>query len=127
MQRERRAAIARAEGDKRAVELAADARLYEAKRASEATRVAADADAYAIKAQAEADAEQTRVVAEAIRNDGQPAIDYEVMKRQVEALASVAASGNSKTVIIPSDIARAFGSLDILIDQIRSNSGVGRS
>ena len=107
--------------------MAADARLYEAQKASEATRISADAEAYAIKAQAEADAEQTSVVARAIRDDGQAAIDYEIMKRQVEALASVAASGNSKTVIIPSDITRAFGSLEVLVDQIRSNSSASRS
>ena len=119
-ERERRAAIARAEGDKRSVELAADARLYEAEKAAEAERISADAEAYAIKAKAAADAEQTRVVAEAILANGQPAIDFEIMKRQVEALAAVAASGNSKTVIVPSDITRAIGSLELLVE------GIGR-
>ncbi|MFP6563501.1 MAG: SPFH domain-containing protein, partial [Myxococcota bacterium] len=46
-ERERRAAIARAEGDKRSVELAADARLYEAQKAADAERISADAHAYA--------------------------------------------------------------------------------
>ena len=89
-ERERRATIAKAEGDKRSVELKADAELYEAQKQAEAVKVQADADAYAVKIKAEADAEQTRLIAEAIKNDGQPAINYEIMKRQVDGLAEVA-------------------------------------
>lgn len=117
-ERERRASIARAEGDKRSVELAADARLYEAQKAADAERISADAEAYAIKAKAEADAEQTRVVAQAILDNGQPAVDFEIMKRQVEGLTAIAAAENSKTVIVPSDITRAIGSLQVLIEGV---------
>ena len=84
-ERERRATIAKAEGDKRSVELKADAELYEAQKQAEAVKVQADADAYAVKIKAEADAEQTRLIAEAIKNDGQPAINYEII-RQIDLL-----------------------------------------
>ncbi|MDG2051141.1 MAG: SPFH/Band 7/PHB domain protein, partial [Myxococcota bacterium] len=77
-----------------------------------------DAEAYAIKAKAEADAEQTRVVAQAILDNGQPAVDFEIMKRQVEGLTAIAAAENSKTVIVPSDITRAIGSLQVLIEGV---------
>ena len=79
-ERERRAVIARSEGDKRSIELAADAKLYEAQKSAEAVRIEADAEAYAVKVKAEADAEQTRLLAKAISGNGQPAIDFEVMK-----------------------------------------------
>ena len=48
-ERERRALVAKAEGDKRALELAADAELYQARQNAAAVRVTADADAYATR------------------------------------------------------------------------------
>ena len=117
-ERERRATIAKAEGDKRSVELKADAELYEAQKQAEAVKVQADADAYAVKITAEADAEQTRLIAEAIKNDGQPAINYEIMKRQVDGLAEVAASNQTKTLVVPTDITKALGTLELFLDSL---------
>ena len=117
-ERERRAAIARAEGDKRSVELKADAELYEAKKQAEAVKVEADAEAYAVKIKAEADAKQTELIAEAINNDGQSAINYEIMKRQVEGLSDIASSNQTKTLCIPSDITKALGTLELFLDGI---------
>jgi len=117
-ERERRATIAKAEGDKRSVELKADAELYEAQKQAEAVKVQADADAYAVKITAEADAEQTRLIAEAIKNDGQPAINYEIMKRQVDGLAEVASSNQTKTLVVPTDITKALGTLELFLDSL---------
>ena len=114
-ERERRAAIARAEGDKRSIELAADARLYEAQRSAEAVRVEADADAYAVKVHAEAEAEQTRLIAVAISEGGQPAIDYEILKQQVEAMGSLASSEATKTLILPTNVTGVLGGLEALL------------
>ena len=114
--RERRAAIATAEGERRSIELKADAELYEAEKQAEAVRVTADAEAYAVKIKAEADAEQTRLVAEAINNDGQPAINFEIMKRQVEGISDLAGSNQSKTVVIPTDITKTLGSIETLLE-----------
>lgn len=122
-ERERRAAIARAEGEKRAVELAADAKLYEAQKEAEAIRVKAEADAYAIEVEAKANAEQTRVVAAAIAENGQPAINFEIMKRQVEALGEVAAGKSTKTVIIPTEVTGAIGSIETILQQFGKGSG----
>lgn len=121
-ERQRRAQIAAAEGAKRSTELAADARLYEAQRAAEAIRVQADADAYSIKISAEAEAEQTRMISEAINNNGQAAIEFEVLKRQVDALSNLAASGNAKTLIMPTDVTKTLGSLSVLADQLRGDA-----
>jgi len=117
-ERERRAAIARAEGEKRSVELAAEAKLYEAQKEAEALRITADATAYAVEVKAKADAEQTRLVAAAIADNGQPAVNFEIMKRQVEALGEVASADNSKTIIMPTDIANVIGSLQVLVDTL---------
>ena len=117
-ERERRATIAKAEGDKRSVELKADAELFEAQKQAEAVKVQADADAYAVKIKAEADAEQTRLIAEAIKNDGQPAINYEIMKRQVDGLAEVASSNQTKTLVVPTDITKALGTLELFLDSL---------
>ena len=117
-ERERRATIEKAEGDKRSVELKADAELYEAQKQAEAVKVQADADAYAVKIKAEADAEQTRLIAEAIKNDGQPAINYEIMKRQVDGLAEVASSNQTKTLVVPTDITKALGTLELFLDSL---------
>lgn len=120
-ERERRATIASAEGKKRSVELNADAQLYEARKIAEAVKITADADAYAIKAKAEADAEQTRVVGKAIKDDGQPAVNFEIMKRQVDGLTTIASSGQSKTIVIPSDVTKALGSLEVLLGSMPGN------
>ena len=113
-ERERRATVAKAEGERQRVELEADAQLYEATKKAEAIRLTADADAYAVIKKAEADAEQTRVVAEAIANEGQPAVDFEILKRQVDAIGRMAASENTKTIILPSDVTKTIGGLSTL-------------
>ena len=110
-ERERRATVARAEGERQRVELQADGELYEAQKNAEAIKLTADAEAYAVIKKAEADAEQTRVIAEAISKDGQPAIDFEVLKRQVEAIGLLASSDNTKTIVLPSDVTKTIGGL----------------
>jgi len=121
-ERQRRAIIATSEGQKRSVELAADAELYKASKEAEAIRVKADATAYSIEAEAKANAEQTRLIASAIAENGQPAINFEIMKRQIEALGDVASGSNTKTVIVPTDITKSMGVLETLLEQFRSKS-----
>ena len=96
----------------------ADAELYEAKKQAEAVKVEADAEAYAVKIKAEADAKQTELISEAINNNGQSAINYEIMKRQVEGLSDIASSNQTKTLFIPSDITKALGTLELFLDGI---------
>ena len=110
-ERERRATVARAEGERQRVELQADGELYEAQKNAEAIKLTADAEAYAVIKKAEADAEQTRVIAEAISQDGQPAIDFEILKRQVEAIGLLASSDNTKTIVLPSEVTNTIGGL----------------
>lgn len=116
--RQRRATVAEAEGEKRSVELAAEAELFEAQKKAEAIRVTADADAYAVKVKAEANAEQIRLIAEAINQDGQQAVNFELAKRQVEGLAELGASDQTKTLVVPTDVTKAFGSIEVLMSQL---------
>lgn len=117
-ERERRAVVAEAEGKKRAVELEAEAELYQAQKIAEAVKVQADADAYAIRVKAEAHAEQTRVIAAAIADNGQPAIDFEILKQQVQAISEMASSNNTKTLVVPSDVTKVLGSLEVVVDRL---------
>ena len=97
-ERARRATVTEAEGQKRAVELAADADLYQAEQEAKARRISADAEAYA-----------TQVVATAIADNGLEAAQYQVALKQVEALAAVAQGNGSQTVIVPAQAVEAFG------------------
>jgi len=121
-ERQRRAIIATSEGEKRSVELAAEAELFKASKEAEAIRVKADATAYSIEVEAKANAEQTRLIASAIAENGQPAINFEIMKRQIEALGDVASGSNTKTVIVPTDITKSMGVLETLLEQFRTKS-----
>ncbi|MFT7287824.1 MAG: regulator of protease activity HflC (stomatin/prohibitin superfamily) [Halieaceae bacterium] len=121
-ERERRATVARAEGERSRVELEADAQLYDAQRRAEGVKVAADADAYAVIKTAEAAAQQTELIGKAIANGGQPAIDYDILKRQVEAIGVLAGSENAKTIVLPTDITRTVGSLAAIQEALKGNS-----
>lgn len=122
-ERERRATVAKAEGEKKRVELEADAQLYEAMKKAEAIKLTADADAYAVVKKAEADAEQTKLIAQAIADNGQPAIDFEILKRQVDAIAKMASADNTKTIVLPSDVTKTIGGLAGLQEALRRNEG----
>ena len=97
-QRARRAQVTEAEGQKRAVELAADAELYAARQSAEARRIEADAEAYA-----------TQVVAKAIADHGLEAAQYQVALKQVEALNAMGQSNGSQTIVVPAIALEAFG------------------
>ena len=97
-ERERRAAVTRAEGQKRAIELNADAELYAAEQVAKARRIQADAEAYA-----------TGVVAAAIRENGLEAAQYQVALKQVEALNKLGEGSGKQTVLLPANALEAFG------------------
>ena len=106
-EREKRARIASAEGEKRSKELIADADLYAAKQKAEGIRAIAEAESY-----------QTEIIAKAIADMGEPAIRFEILKRQVEGLSQIASSGNTNTLIIPSEITGILGSLKTITEGI---------
>lgn len=121
-ERTRRATIAEAEGEKRSIELKAEAKLFEAQKEAEAIKLTADADAYAVKVKAKADAEQTKLLAEAISNNGQPAVNFEVMKRQIEAVGELASAESTKTIILPTDVTGVLGGLETLMQTVKKST-----
>ena len=118
-ERKRRATIAEAEGKKRSIELLAEAELFKAEREADAVRISADAQAYSVKIQAEADAEQTRLLATAISKNGLPAVEFEIAKRQVDAIGTLASSENAKMIVIPTDVTAAIGTLSSILEVIK--------
>ncbi|MGL4309289.1 MAG: SPFH domain-containing protein [Paracoccaceae bacterium] len=96
-ERARRAQVTEAEGKKRAVELNADAQLYAAEQEAKARRILADAEAYS-----------TGVMAQAIKDNGIEAAQYQVALKQVEALTAVGQGTGKQTVIVPAQALDAF-------------------
>ena len=107
-ERDRRATVAKAEGERQRVQLEADAELYAAQKQAEAERIKADAQAYAIE-----------VVAKSIKANGQAAIDFELAKRQIESMQAVGESTSSKVVIMPSDATASLGGLSAALATIQ--------
>ena len=97
-ERARRAQVTEAEGQKRAVELQADAELYAAEQTAKARRIEAEAEAYA-----------TGVVAEAIKNNGIEAAQYQVALKQVESLNALGNGDGKQTIVLPAAALEAFG------------------
>ncbi len=106
-ERERRAQVLKAEGERKAIELAADGRLYQARK-----------DAEAIKIDAEANAHATRVIGEAMSENGQAAIDFEIMKRKIEAIEAIAKSDNTKLLVLPTDVTGTLGGLETITEML---------
>ena len=121
-ERKRRAAVTEAEGEKRSIELKAEAELFKSQKEADAVRITAEAEAYAVVKKAQADADQTKLLAGAIAKNGMPAIEFEVAKRQIEAMSQLASAGNSKTLILPSEATAALGALSSLLAVMKENS-----
>ena len=93
-ERERRAAVTRAEGDKKAAELNAEAQLYEAQKQAEAVKVQADAVAHQTRVEGEAKAFAIKVQAEALK-DNNEMIDLEKARAWDGKLPTTNVAGDS--------------------------------
>lgn len=99
-ERNRRAVVRQAEGEREAAQLKADADLYTAQKQAEARKTLADADAYAVT-----------VVAKAIASGGDSAINFEIKKIQAKAIETVGSNNSSKVVLIPSELLESLSSV----------------
>lgn len=124
-ERERRARVAEAEGERRAIELRADADLYEARRRAEGIRVAAEARAFEITTIATAQQEEIKRVGKAIKEYGTEAPMFEVKKRQIDAMKALAASSNSKVVVIPAEVTAVLGAIETIGTLIGAKGSAG--
>lgn len=108
-ERERRATVTTAEGDRDSKKLAADAELYTAQKKAEARRVLAEAEAYA-----------TTTVADAIAKNGQSAVDFEIAKLQVQGWTEISKSNGSKLIIIPTEVSKSLGALASMFEAFKA-------
>jgi regulator of protease activity HflC (stomatin/prohibitin superfamily) len=110
-ERLKRAEILTAEGLKQAAILKAEGERESQIREAEGRRQAAFLDAEARERSAEAEAKATTMVSEAIARGDIQAVNYFVAQKYTEALRDIAASPNSKTVMIPLEAASLIGSI----------------
>ena len=99
-ERTRRAIVTEAEGKRQSANLEADAALYTAQQEAQAQRVRADAQAYAVQ-----------TVAQAINNNGEAAITFDLKKIQAEAITALGNQPGSKIVLLPADILETLTSV----------------
>lgn len=111
-ERLKRAEILTAEGQKQSAILKAEGEREAQIREAEGRREAAFLDAEARERAAEAEAKATTMVSEAIARGDIQAINYFVAQKYTEALRDIAASPNSKTVMIPLEAASLLGSVE---------------
>jgi len=122
-EREKRAEILEAEGLKQAAILKAEGVRESQIREAEGRREAAFLDAEARERSAEAEAKATEMVSKAIAEGDVQAINYFVAQKYVESLRDVAASPNSKTVLIPIDAAGIAGAVAGVAELTRAIGG----
>lgn len=110
-EREKRAEILQAEGMKQSAILKAEGLKESQVREAEGRKEAAFRDAEARERAAQAEAEATRMVSESIAAGDVQAVNYFVAQKYTEALRDIAASPNSKTVMIPLEASSVIGSI----------------
>lgn len=115
-ERGKRADILQAEGLKQAAILKAEGEKEAQVREAEGRKEAAFLDAEARERAAQAEASATRMVSEAIAAGDVQAINYFVAQKYTEALRDVAASPNSKTVMVPLEASSLIGSVAGIAD-----------
>ena len=125
-ERDKRAEILTAEGLKQAAILKAEGEREAQIREAEGRREAAFLDAEAREREAKAEAEATSMVSQAIAKGDIQAVNYFVAQGYTQALKEVAASPNSKTVMIPLEAANLIGSVGGIAEiakEVTGNSG----
>lgn len=122
-ERDKRAEILTAEGQKQSAILKAEGERESQIREAEGRKEAAFLDAEAREREAQAEASATAMVSEAIAKGDVQAINYFVAQGYTEALKNVAASPNSKTVMIPLEASALIGSVGGIADIAKAVTG----
>lgn len=122
-ERERRATVAKAEGEREAAIKRAEGAKQSLVLAAEGRQMAAMRDAEARERLAQAEAAATRVVAEAAANGGEPALRYFIADRYVQAFGALAASTNSRLVVVPMEASAMAGGIAQAMELLRAPPG----
>ncbi len=110
-ERLKRAQILEAEGTRQAAILAAEGKKLSQILEAEGERQAAFLQSEARERQAEAEAKATLMVSEAIAKGDIQAVNYFVAQKYIEALGTLAASSNSKVIMMPLESSQVIGSI----------------
>ena len=125
-ERMKRAQILEAEGKRQAEILIAEGEKQGEILKAEGERQAAFLQAEARERQAQAEANATAVVSEAIGKGNIQAINYFVAQKYVEAFGQVAASPNSKVIMMPVEASQLVGTVGGIGELVKAVQGGGR-
>lgn len=109
--RERRAAILRAEGIKQAAILEAEGTKQSQILAAEGRLAAAQRDAEARERLAEAEAKATAAVSKAVSEGNVQALNYFIAQKYVEAMTQIGQSPNARLVLMPMEAGGLVGTI----------------
>jgi regulator of protease activity HflC (stomatin/prohibitin superfamily) len=126
--RERRAAILRAEGIKQAAILEAEGRKQSTILAAEGHLAATQMDAEARERLAEAEAKATAAVSKAVSEGNVQALNYFIAQKYVEAIAQIGQASNSRLVLMPmefSSLVSTIGGIGELTRKLSAASDKG--
>jgi regulator of protease activity HflC (stomatin/prohibitin superfamily) len=118
-ERERRATVTKADGDREASIMRAEGLKQSQVLAAEGRQQAAEKDAQARERLAAAEAMATRSVAEAARDGGEAALRYFISDRYIQAFQAIAASPNTRLVVVPMEAAGIAGGIVQALELIK--------
>jgi regulator of protease activity HflC (stomatin/prohibitin superfamily) len=118
--RERRAAILRAEGIKQAAILEAEGTKQSQILAAEGRLAAAQMDAEARERLAQAEAIATTAVSKAVSEGNVQALNYFIAQKYVEAMAQIGQSPNARLVLMPMETGGLVGTIAGIAELARS-------
>jgi regulator of protease activity HflC (stomatin/prohibitin superfamily) len=124
--RERRAAILRAEGIKQAAILEAEGAKQSQVLAAEGRLAAAQKDAEARERLAEAEAKATEVVSKAIAEGNVQALNYFIAQKYVEAMTQIGQSNNARLVLMPMEMSGLVSTIAGIAEIAKNSVGQPR-
>ncbi len=118
--RERRAAILRAEGIKQAAILEAEGAKQAQILAAEGRLAAAQKDAEARERLADAEAMATAAVSKAVSEGNVQALNYFIAQKYVEAMSQIGQSANARLVLMPMETSALVGAIAGIAELVKS-------
>ena len=122
-ERVKRAQILEAEGLRAAAILTAEGKKQAQILEAEGERQAAFLEAEARERAAQAEAEATRMVSEAIASGNVQAVNYFVAQKYIDALGNLAASDNSKVILMPLEASQVVGAVGGIGEIVKATFG----
>ena len=122
-ERERRASVTLAEGERQAAIMRAEGAKQSLILAAEGRQMAANRDAEARERLAQAEAAATSMVANAARDGGEAALRYFIADRYVQAFGALAASPNSRLVVVPMEATAMASGIAQAMELLRAPTG----